>query len=92
MVALILHTQNRFVETQNQYEHVRAGSPRTIVGSNNLAWLYAEGGGNFDVALGLRKAPLSKHPTDPKSTTRRVGFTTRRICLGTRSRRFSVAS
>jgi putative PEP-CTERM system TPR-repeat lipoprotein len=66
MVALILQGQNRLAEAQTQYEQVLATSPRTIIAANNLAWLYAERGGNLDVALNLAQTAAQEAPDRPE--------------------------
>ena len=53
MVALILEAQKKPAEAQKVYEKIVATSPKAAVASNNLAWLYVEGGGNLDVAMQL---------------------------------------
>ena len=53
MVALILEAQKKPAEAQKVYEKIVAMSPKAAVASNNLAWLYVEGGGNLDVAMQL---------------------------------------
>src|SRR5262245_58379609 len=66
MVALILQGQNRLAEAQTQYEQVLAESPQAVVAANNLAWLYAEHGGNLDVALGLAQTAAQQDPDRPE--------------------------
>jgi putative PEP-CTERM system TPR-repeat lipoprotein len=65
MVGLILSAQKRPDEAQRQYEQILATSPREVVAANNLAWLYAERGGNLDVALGLAQTAAQQDPDDP---------------------------
>jgi tetratricopeptide (TPR) repeat protein len=43
-----------------------AMNPRAAVASNNLAWLYAEGGGNLDVALQLAQAAHAQLTDNPQ--------------------------
>ena len=42
--------------------------PDNIVAKNNLAWVYAEHGGNIDVALRLAEEAKEKAPEDPTIT------------------------
>jgi tetratricopeptide (TPR) repeat protein len=65
MVAIILQAQNRPNEAQAEYERLLAASPRAVVAANNLAWLYAERGGNLDVALGLAQTAAQEAPEQP---------------------------
>ena len=41
-------------------------TPTTAVASNNLAWLYANSGGNLDVALGLAQVAKKALPEQPE--------------------------
>jgi tetratricopeptide (TPR) repeat protein len=66
MIAEILEAQNRSGDARTQYERVLASSPGTIVAANNLAWLYAERGGNLDVALGLAQTAAQRAPDRPE--------------------------
>jgi tetratricopeptide (TPR) repeat protein len=66
MVALILEAQNRPSEAQIKYQQVLAASPRSVVAANNLAWLYAERGGNLDVALNLAQTAAQEAPDRPE--------------------------
>ena len=56
MVGIILETQGRADEAQKAYEQAVASAPRAAVAANNLAWLYAERGGNLDTALQLAQS------------------------------------
>ena len=42
--------------------------PKAAVASNNLAWLYAEGGGNLDVAMQLALSASRELPKVPEVT------------------------
>lgn len=65
-IGVILQLQNRPAEAQARYEMVLAIDPRAAVAANNLAWIYAEGGGNLDVALGLAQTAKSQLANDPQ--------------------------
>jgi tetratricopeptide (TPR) repeat protein len=62
MAAMILHMQNRLPEAQKRYEAIVARNQRAAIASNNLAWLYAEQGGNLDMALQLAQAAKVQMP------------------------------
>jgi Flp pilus assembly protein TadD len=53
LIATILQVQNRIPEAQERYRRVLALDARSPVAANNLAWIYAETGGNLDVAVDL---------------------------------------
>jgi Tfp pilus assembly protein PilF len=62
MVATILHVQNRIEEARDRYKLVLAIDARSPVAANNLAWIYAETGGNLDVAVDLALAARAVLP------------------------------
>ena len=66
MVAMILELQNKGEEAQARYEKILEIDRRAAVAANNLAWLYAERGGNLDVALGLAQTALQRLPEQPE--------------------------
>jgi Tfp pilus assembly protein PilF len=66
MVAVILQTQGKSEDARKAYEEIVQIEPRAAVASNNLAWMYAEGGGNLDTALQLAQAAKSQLPEVPE--------------------------
>lgn len=62
MVAMILQLQGKDSEAQKRYEKVLQIDPRAPVAANNLAWMYAEGKGNIDVALQLAQTAKASLP------------------------------
>ena len=78
MVALLLHTKGErakagaqdekakdlMAKARAQYEKIVALDPRASVAANNLAFLYAEEGGNLDVALNLAQSAKAAAPDD----------------------------
>ena len=51
--GIILQAQGRNAEARARFERVIGLDPNAPVAANNLAWMYAESGGNLDVALQL---------------------------------------
>jgi tetratricopeptide (TPR) repeat protein len=66
MVAMILEVQNNPVEAQRVYESIVATHPEAALAANNLAWLYAERGGNLEVALELVRTAKRLLPDRPE--------------------------
>lgn len=66
MVGLIYEAQNRPVEAKAAYEKLLASDPDSAVAANNLAWRYAEDGGNLDVALQLAQTAKRGLPDAPE--------------------------
>jgi tetratricopeptide (TPR) repeat protein len=62
MAAMILQMQNRPAEAQTRYEAIVAQNPRAAIAANNLAWMYAERGGNLEIALQLAQAAKAELP------------------------------
>jgi tetratricopeptide (TPR) repeat protein len=62
LVATILHAQNRIPEARARYERVLTIDSRAPVAANNLAWLYAENGGNLDMAVDLALTARARLP------------------------------
>jgi Flp pilus assembly protein TadD len=66
MVGLIHQMQKRTGEAQRAFERVVVIDPKAPIAANNLAWIYAENGGNLDVALQHAQAA---HAATPNSAT-----------------------
>jgi len=54
-----------FTKARTYYESSLNANPDNVVAKNNLAWLYAEHGGNVDMALKLAEEAKEKAPNDP---------------------------
>jgi tetratricopeptide (TPR) repeat protein len=65
MVGLVLERMNRIEDAKKTYERVIAMDRHAAVAANNLAWLYAEGGGNIDIATELAQTAKSQAPDQP---------------------------
>ena len=67
MAAIIVQMQNKEAEAQKRYEAIVAAHPqRAPVAANNLAWLYAEGGGDLTIALQLAQSAKAQLPDVPE--------------------------
>ncbi len=66
MAAMLLQMQNKQDEAQKRYEAIVATSQRAPVAANNLAWIYAERGGNLDIALQHAQAAKAQLPDVPE--------------------------
>ena len=62
LVGILYQFQNRNAEARAAYEKVIAIDSRAAVAANNLAWIYAEEGGNLDVALQLAQTAKGQIP------------------------------
>jgi len=65
MAAMIVQAQNKTAEAQKRYEAIVAAHPDASVAANNLAWMYAENGGNLDLALQLAQSAKAQQPDSP---------------------------
>jgi tetratricopeptide (TPR) repeat protein len=65
VAAMLLQSMNRLDEAQKRYERVIEIDREAPVAANNLAWLYAERGGNIDVALQLAQTARRRLPNEP---------------------------
>jgi len=65
MVGLTLERLNRVPEAKLAYERLLAADRHAAIAANNLAWLYAETGGNIDQATDLAQMAKSQAPDQP---------------------------
>jgi Flp pilus assembly protein TadD len=68
MVGLIYEMQQRTDDARKVFEQVLSLDPNATVAANNLAWIYAENGGNLDVALQLAKVAQAALPDSPETS------------------------
>src|SRR5262249_48350332 len=73
MVGMILQSQGKVDEARERYERVLQIDPEAAVAANNLAWIYADHGGDLDVALNLAQT-ARKHMPDVAEVNDTVGF------------------
>jgi len=73
MLGTILVRQNRPGEARKHFERALQLDPRAAVAANNLAWDYANTGGNLDVALQLAQTAKAEIP-DNASVSDTLGF------------------
>ena len=66
MIGLLLEAEHKPAEAQKVYEKLVSASPEAAVAANNLAWIYAEGGGNLDAALQLVQGAAQRMPKAPQ--------------------------
>jgi tetratricopeptide (TPR) repeat protein len=64
----IYETESDFAKARLSYEKALAANPDNVLAKNNLAWVYAEHGGNLDIALKLAEEAKEKAPEDPQIT------------------------
>jgi tetratricopeptide (TPR) repeat protein len=65
MAGILYQLQNNPAAAQQAYESVLQLDPRAGVAANNLAYMYASGNGNLDVALRLAQTAKQQLPDDP---------------------------
>ena len=65
MIGLTLERMNRIQEAKQVYERLLAMDRHAAIAANNLAWLYAENGGNIDQATDLAQMAKSQAPEQP---------------------------
>jgi tetratricopeptide (TPR) repeat protein len=66
MIGMIRQSQGNRAAAQQTFERVMQLDAEAPVAANNLAWMYAEGGGNLDVALQLAQTAKRKLPETPE--------------------------
>ena len=62
MLGTILLRQNKAGEARKHFERALQINPRAAVAANNLAWDYANSGGNLDTALQLAQTAKAELP------------------------------
>jgi tetratricopeptide (TPR) repeat protein len=62
LIGMLLEQQNKTAEARARYERTVQTFPRAPVAANNLAWIYAENGGNLERALELAKTAKTELP------------------------------
>jgi tetratricopeptide (TPR) repeat protein len=73
MVGIILQVLGDDAGAREKFERVMQLDPEAAVAANNLAWIYAEKGGNLDVALHLAQT-AQKHLPDVPEVNDTLGF------------------
>jgi tetratricopeptide (TPR) repeat protein len=66
VVAMLLQAQNRTDEARKRFEAVVERNPKAVAAANNLAWIYAETGGDLDRAMQLATSARQIAPNEPK--------------------------
>ena len=66
MIGMLLEAANRKDEAGERYKQALTVDSTAPVAANNLAWLYADSGGNLDEALQLAQAAKSRLPESPE--------------------------
>ena len=64
-LGMIYESEKNFDKAQESYEKALKINPNFPPAANNLAYLYAERGGNIDVALNLAQKAKEQVPDDP---------------------------
>jgi tetratricopeptide (TPR) repeat protein len=62
MVGIIAEAKGDLAQARAQFERALQLDPEAAVAANNLAWIYAEHGGNLDVALHLAQVAQKRLP------------------------------
>ena len=65
IVAMLYETEGNKAEARKRYERVLQIDQNAAVAANNLAYIYAEDGGNLDIALQLAQVAKQKLPDSP---------------------------
>lgn len=64
-IGMLLQMQGQIDEARNAFERVIEIDAKAAVAANNLAWIYAEHGGNLDIALQLAQTAKAGLPSQP---------------------------
>lgn len=65
LLGMIDDAQAKYSQAATQYEKALELDPQLVIAANNLAWNYAEHGGNIDTALSLAQRAKEQSPDDP---------------------------
>jgi tetratricopeptide (TPR) repeat protein len=65
LLGLLYDHQGQHQQANQQYEEALKRNPKFAPAANNLAWNYAEHGGNIDVALALAHTAKEQLPDNP---------------------------
>ena len=66
LIAMLYQVEGNKAEARKRYERIMQVDPRAAVAANNLAYIYAEEGGNLDVALQLAQTAKQRLPDNPQ--------------------------
>jgi tetratricopeptide (TPR) repeat protein len=66
IVGVLLDMQHRTNDARAAYERVLQTDAHAAVAANNLAWIYAQQGGNLDLALQLAQTAKAALPQSPE--------------------------
>jgi tetratricopeptide (TPR) repeat protein len=64
-LGILYDQQGQYQQANHQYEQALKRNPKFGPAANNLAWNYAEYGGNIDVALALAQTAKEQLPSNP---------------------------
>jgi tetratricopeptide (TPR) repeat protein len=73
MIGVLLEAKGDIEGARDRFERVLQIDPEAPVAANNLAWIYAQHGGNLDVALHLAQT-AQKHMPDVAEVGDTLGF------------------
>ena len=62
MVGVLLEAKGDIEGARDRFERVLQIDPEAAVAANNLAWIYAQHGGNLDVAMHLAQTAQKRMP------------------------------
>jgi tetratricopeptide (TPR) repeat protein len=66
IVGILQEAEGNHSEARKRYERVLQIDPQAAVAANNLAYIYAERGGNLDLALQLAQTAKQRMPDSPQ--------------------------
>jgi tetratricopeptide (TPR) repeat protein len=65
MIGMIHQSRRNNADAQKNYQKALDINPNAVVAANNLAWMYANQGGNLDIALQLAQVAKAQLPDQP---------------------------